>query len=233
MKASSPYTHFNLTPAAEKLLAKGEKAHRSPAPSPSPLPANPPTVGVLPAPRTPGISPTVGACPTVGQTALTGQPHSPETAPLSQTVITAPGPRPLLPIKALAWALYRDESHIQNLIGDRKLVAFNLSSPSSSRNLIVIWTRSAVDYLANRPTSRPADDAVLADILPGTPSAFIPVRVTDLALLFTVTSDHVRHLIAERCLAIDTKRPVTFGRGQSPFILRDSLVRFLKNGRLS
>jgi hypothetical protein len=148
----------------------------------------------------------------------------------AQTAIVCPGRRPLMPYKALAWALYREERFIAALIGDRKLIAFNVASRDARNSVALIWIPSVLAYLANRPPLRASSDAIMQDLFPGQQATFPVAYIVN---LFTCSREHVKHLIDEGSLQIDLTRPLRRGQGQTRWILRQSLIAFLTKGRIS
>lgn len=130
-----------------------------------------------------------------------------------------------MPMKAVMFALYRDEDYIVKLIGDRKLIAFNIAAPSAVKTHSVIWVRSLVNHLADRPPIRPSDDEIIADIFP-VPLATI--RGAHVARLFICGHDHVKHLVNAGALKLAPGREK---RGLP--ILRESLIQFIRKARIS
>jgi hypothetical protein len=149
--------------------------------------------------------------------------------PSLQTIPMAPGRRPLMPFKTLMWALYRDADFVNDLVGQRRLIAFNISVSTRKQHL-VIWVSSIASYLANRPPARVGNETIMADIFPDTKASF---PVGELAALFTTGRNHIKILIDKGLLQTDKTRPFGRGRGRTRWIVRDSIIQFLKNGRVS
>jgi hypothetical protein len=153
---------------------------------------------------------------------------SPQAAPALQTIPVAPGRRPLMPARVLQWALYRDQDFVLQLIGERRLISFNIARAVSGKAQLVVWVPSILDYLAARPPTRATDETVIADILPGSQSTF---PASYLCRLFTVSAEHIKNLLADGCLAIDKTRKLRPGPGMTRWFLRESLVNYLKKAR--
>ena len=150
------------------------------------------------------------------------------TSPQLQMDLRIPTRRPLLPMKAAMVFLDRNEDDVLALVGDRKLVAFNVAQQGASRMYPLIWRGSVEAYQAGESV-RPDDAAVVDDILPQRQS----LRAVEVKNIFSCGQWLFQTLIDQGCIARDLRRPVHAGRAQSPWVTRASVAEFLKQRRVS
>jgi hypothetical protein len=129
------------------------------------------------------------------------------------------------------------EDAVLMAIGDRKIrFAFDLARPGSRRAWIAVWKTPVELFLMHREDADtqpglPKDEkAVFAAILPDAPR----MEASKFTRLFAGSQAHVAGLIRSGAVTLDgTMRPVTPGRGHSPWITTESIRQFFSRRRLS
>lgn len=135
-------------------------------------------------------------------------------------------------MKEVRRRLFYHADEVIAVVGSRLLVAFNLAGPDASKEMLYFWSPS-VETCPKGLRREESTEDIIDSLLPSPAELHQAIRLTLLAKLWTVKADHISNLVEAKLLALDQRRKVSFGRGQSPWVTRASVVQFLTQRRIS